>query len=145
VRVAGPAADPSAAQRQPFPLVLETKGIDPGQKNSWTFRATGMNGGVAFSARYPKTLRVMRISHGEQVWEEVEMGSQGAFPTVTGGIFETGLSDAILQMWAAFLAGRVGELGDRLGCVTPRQALTSHQIWAAALASAASGRVEVLP
>ena len=37
----------------------------------------------------------------------------------TGPIFEFGFSDAILQMWAAFLAEREGALGDRLGCVTP--------------------------
>ena len=67
-----------------------------------------MDGGVEFSTRYPKTLRVMRVDRGEQVWQEVEMGSQAGFGTVTGGIFETGFSDAILQMWAAFLAERAG-------------------------------------
>lgn len=119
-----------------FPLTLLTKRVDPGQKNTWTLRATGMDGGVEFSTRYPKTLRVMRLDHGEQVWQEVEMGSQSVFPTVTGGIFETGFSDAILQMWAAFLAERAGVLGDRFGCVTPQEALTSHRIWTAALRSA---------
>lgn len=127
-----------------FPLTLAVKRVDPGQKNSWTLRATGMDGGVEFSTRYPKTLRVMGLSRGEQVWEEVEMGSQGAFPTVTGAIFETGFSDAILQMWAAFLAERSGQLGSRFGCVTPNEALTSHRIWAAALASAESQRAEAL-
>ncbi|WP_053202895.1 Gfo/Idh/MocA family protein [Jiangella muralis] len=119
-----------------FPLSLLTKRIDPGQKNTWSLRATGMGGGVEFSTRYPKTLRVMRIDRGEQVWQEVEMGSQSVYPTVTGGIFETGFSDAILQMWAAFLAERAGELGDRFGCVTPQEALTSHRVWAAAMRSA---------
>jgi predicted dehydrogenase len=124
-----------------FPLKLETKRIDPGQKNTWTFQATGLDGGVAFSTRYPKTLRVMRLSMGEQVWQEVEMGSaQEQFDTVTGGIFETGFSDAILQMWAAFLAERVDQLGARFGCVTPEEALISHRIWSAALESAATGR-----
>jgi predicted dehydrogenase len=122
-----------------FPLALATKRIDPGQKNTWSLRATGMDGGVEFSTRYPKTLRVMAVDRGEQVWQEVEMGSQAGFPTVTGGTFETGLSDAILQMWAAFLAERAGELGDRFGCVTPHEALTSHRVWAAALQAAQSG------
>jgi predicted dehydrogenase len=126
-----------------FPLTLLTKRIDPGQKNTWLLRATGMEGGVEFSTRYPKTLRVMRVDRGEQVWQEVEMGSQSAFPTVTGGIFETGFSDAYLQMWAAFLAERAGELGNRFGCVTPQEALISHRVWAAALAS--DGATAVAP
>lgn len=124
-----------------FPLTLATKRIDPGQKNSWWFRATGMAGGVAYSTRYPKTLRVLRVDRGEQAWQEVELGSQAGFPTVTGGIFESGFSDAILQMWAAFLAERAGELGDRFGCVTPAEAVQSHRVWRAALRSADTGTV----
>lgn len=119
-----------------FPLTIDTKRIDPGQKNTWTLRATGMDGGVEFSTRYPKTLRVMTSDLGDQVWQEVQMGSQSVFPTVTGGIFETGFSDAILQMWASFLAERAGRLGQRFGCVTPVEALASHRVFAAALHSA---------
>jgi predicted dehydrogenase len=121
-----------------FPLTLAMKRIDPGQKNTWMLRATGLGGAVEFSTRYPKTLRTMTVTRGEQVWGEVEMGSQSVFPTVTGGIFESGFSDAILQMWAAFLADRAGALGSRFGCVTPAEALASHQIWAAALESSVS-------
>lgn len=122
--------------RRSFPLTLATKRIDPGQKNTWTLRATGLGGGVEFSTRYPKTLRVMRLDAGEQVWQEVEMGTQSVFGTVTGSNFEAGFSDTILQMLAAFLAERDGSLGDRFGCVTPSEALFSHRVWAAALASA---------
>ncbi len=118
-----------------FPLTLGMKRIDPGQKNTWSFRATGMEGGVAFSTRYPKSVHVLRIDRGEQAWVELEMGSQSVFPTVTGSIFETGFSDAILQMWAAFLAERAGVLADRFGCVTPAEAVASHRLWTAALAS----------
>ncbi len=121
-----------------FPLTLATKRIDPGQRNTWSLRATGMAGGVAFSTRYPKSLRVMALDGADQVWQEVEVGSRSAFATVTGDIFETGFSDAILQMWAAFLAERAGQLGDRFGCVTPHEAVTGHRIWAAALCSAES-------
>jgi hypothetical protein len=49
------------------------------------------------------------------------MGSQSTFQTVTGGIFELGFSDAILRMWASFLAERDGSLDGRFGCVTPRE------------------------
>jgi predicted dehydrogenase len=127
-----------------FPLTLEQKRIAPGEKNTWRFRAAGMDGAVEFSTRYPKTLRRMTIVDGEQIWQEVEMGSQSAFATVTGGIFEFGFSDAILQMWAAFLAERAGALGDRLGCVTPAEALTSHRLFDAARRSAARFAAEPL-
>ena len=120
---------------EPFPLHLTTKRIDPGQKNSWSLRVLGMTGGVEFCTRYPKTLRVMTVADGEQVWQEVEMGSQSCFATSTGGIFEFGFSDAILQMWASYLAERGGQLGDAFGCVTPQEAVDSHRIFAAAFDS----------
>jgi predicted dehydrogenase len=129
----------------PFPFHLATKRVDPGQKNSWSLRVVGMNGGVAFSTRYPKTLRVMTVDDGEQVWQEVEMGSQSVFPTITGGIFEFGFSDVIQQMWAAFLAERAGQLGDVFGCVTPQEALDSHRIFAAARESSARSEAVPLP
>jgi predicted dehydrogenase len=118
-----------------FPLHLTTKRIDPGQKNSWSLRVLGMTGGVEFCTRYPKTLRVMSVADGEQVWQEVEMGSQSCFATITGGIFEFGFSDAIQQMWASYLAERAGQLGEAFGCVSPQEAVDSHRVFAAALDS----------
>jgi predicted dehydrogenase len=118
-----------------FPLHLTTKRIDPGQKNSWSLRVLGMEGSIEFCTRYPKTLRVMTVAGGEQVWQEVEMGSQSSFATITGGIFEFGFSDAVQQMWASYLAERAGQLGDRFGCVTPDEAVTSHRVFAAAVES----------
>ena len=123
-----------------WPLTVATKRIDPGQKNTWALRVLGMAGSVEFSTRYPKTLWVQGWRGKEQVWSQLEMGSQSGFATVTGGIFEFGFSDAILQMWAAFLAERAGELGDKFGCVTPAEALASHRVFAAALESAATRR-----
>lgn len=125
-----------------FPLALETKRIAPGDTNTWLLRAVGMDGGVDFSTASPKAVRRFAVRDGRQVWERLETGSQSAFPTVTGPIFEFGFSDAILQMWAAFLAERAGALGDRLGCVTPEEALLGHRLWDAALRSAASGAAE---
>ena len=40
-----------------------------------------------------------------------------------------------MQMWAAYLAERAGLLGARFGCATPDEAVSQHEIWAAALAS----------
>ncbi len=135
-----------------FPLVVETKRIAPGEKNTWGFRIVGLDGAVEFTTKYPKTVSVLTaepqaaLGHlsQEQRWQSIDAGSQAVWPTVTGGIFEAGFSDAILQMWAAYLAERAGELGDRFGCVTPREAWTTHRIYEAALASSA-GRSVVAP
>ena len=126
----------------PFPLTVETKRIAPGETNTWVLRVVGMDGGVEFSTRNPKTVRRFTVREGRQMWEHLETGSQSVFPTVTGGIFEFGFSDAVLQMWAAFLGERAGDLGDRFGCVTPRETLAAHRLFDAALRSAESGRAE---
>lgn len=126
-----------------FPMTLEQKRIRPGEKNSFYFRALGLAGGVEFSTRYPKTLWLMEVSPGgEQNWHQVEMGSQSAFPTITGGIFEFGFPDAILQMWASFLAERGGALGGRFACATPDEAVMTHRVFAAALRSHDSNAAE---
>ncbi len=125
-----------------FPLTLATKRIAPGETNTWRLRALGMDGGVEFSTANPKVVWRFGVRDGRQVWERLETGSQSAFATVTGPIFEFGFSDAILQMWAAYLAERAGALGDRLGCVTPAEALSAHEVLAAAQASSASGTAE---
>ena len=125
-----------------FPLTVETKRIAPGETNSWGMRVVGMEGGVEFSTRNPKAVRRFTVRHGRQIWEHLETGSQSVFPTVTGGVFEFGFSDAVLQMWAAFLAERAGTLGDGFGCVTPDEALAAHRLFGAALRSGESGRAE---
>jgi predicted dehydrogenase len=125
-----------------FPLTLMTKRIAPREMNTWRLRVLGMDGGVEFSTATPKTVRRFAVRDGRQAWEEIEVGSQSVFPTVTGGIFEFGFSDAILQMWAAFLAERAGALEGRFGCATPREALDGHRIFDAALRSGASRRAE---
>jgi predicted dehydrogenase len=128
-----------------FPLTLETKRIAPGEMNTWSMRVVGMTGGVEFSTRNPQVLRVMTVVDGEQVWQEVQVGSRSAAPTITGPIFEFGFPDALLQMWAAYLAERAGALGDRFGCATPAEALDSHRVFDAALVSSAEGRAVRLP
>jgi predicted dehydrogenase len=126
-----------------FPLSIATKRIAPGEMNTWQLRAVGMDGGVEFSTRSPQTVRRFRVDErGRQVWEELQPGNASVFPTVTGAIFEFGFSDAILQMWAAFLAERAGALGDAFGCVTPAEAVASHRLFAASLRSHESSRAE---
>jgi predicted dehydrogenase len=127
-----------------FPLTLATKRIAPREMNTWRLRVAGMDGGVEFSTARPKTVRRFAVRDGRQTWEELEVGSRSAFRTVTGPIFEFGFSDAILQMWAAYLAERAGALGERFGCATPAEALDSHRIFAAALRSHESRAAEPL-
>ena len=129
---------------RPFSMLWETRRIAPGQMNSWSFEAIGMDGGVRFSTRTPTTLQRFSRRDGEQVWEEVQPGNVSAWPTISGGIFEFGFSDALLQMWASYLAERAGDLGDRFGTVTPAEALDAHRVFDAALRSDRTGRAEAL-
>lgn len=123
------------ADRPGFPLTVTTKRIDPGQKNSWSFSALGMDQSVKFSTASPKAVWRGLMVDGEQAWARIETGSQSVWPTTTGGIFEVGFSDAITQMWAAYLGEREGQLGDRFGCATPAEALAAHEMIDAALQS----------
>jgi predicted dehydrogenase len=125
-----------------FPLTVEMKRVAPREMNTWRIRAVGMSGGVEFSTARPKTLGRFAVRDGDQVWERMETGSQSAFPTVTGAIFEFGFSDAVLQMWAAFLAERAGALDEAFPCATPEEALAAHRIFDAALRSARSHAAE---
>ena len=120
------------------PMRIETKRLAPGETNTWYFEALGTDGGVRFSTKEPKTVWTFRRGK-DQHWERLDIGAQTPFPTITGGIFETGFADCFLQMWAAFLTERVGALGDRFGCATPQEALLSHHLFAAALESHRQG------
>jgi hypothetical protein len=74
----------------------------------------------------------------EQEWRVADLGYESAYPTITGGIFEFGFSDAVLQMWAAFcdeLAhGREG-MRQPFHCATPQEAAATHRLFTAALRS----------
>jgi predicted dehydrogenase len=126
------------------PLRFEMKRLAPGETNTWFIEVLGTDGGVAFSTKKPKTLRIFRREK-EQIWQEADLGFAGPFPTITGGIFEPGFPDCFLQMWAAFLAERAGRLDGRFGCVTPPEAVASHELFAAALVSQREKRAVELP
>jgi len=133
---------PQPGSDREFSMLWETRRIAPGQMNSWSFEALGMDGGVRFSTRTPTTLQRFIRRDGEQVWEEIQPGNVSAWPTISGGIFEFGFSDALLQMWASYLAERAGSLGDRFGTATVDEALAAHHVFDAALRSQESGRAE---
>lgn len=123
------------------PMRLEMKRMAPGHTDSWYLEVLGTDGGVRYSTREPKTL--WTFSRGDdQLWQRTELGFQMAYPVITGGIFEPGFPDVIQQMWAAYLLERNGDLDGRFGCATPKEAVTSHKIFRAALASQKSGKAE---
>ncbi len=131
-----------------FPLRIETKRIAPGETNTWVTEIDGTEGSVAFSTKLPKTLRYMDyVPGGPQAWQTLDLGSQSAYPTITGAIFEFGFSDAILQMWAAFLDelahGRDG-MRQPFYCATPDEAAATHRLFTAALRSHAEQVVVAL-
>ncbi len=117
-----------------FPLTLEMKRLAPGATNTWVFEALGLQGGVRYSTQEPKTLWTFEPGK-EQAWRRVELGHVSVLPTITGGIFEFGFPDALLQMWGAFVLERSGQLGERFGCATVDEAVASHRLFDAALRS----------
>ena len=124
----------------PTPLTLEMKRMAPSETNTWIFEVLGTDRGVRYSTKEPKTLWQYRRD-SEQWWEKTDLGFATPFKTITGGIFEPGFPDILMQMWAAFLAERAGLLGDCFGCATPDEAIVHHQIWEAALASKRESRI----
>jgi len=120
-----------------FPWTMKTHRIAPGEMNNWYVTILGMKASARFSLKNPRMLEVMEYTGGEQAWQQIETGYAPAFKAITGGIFEFGFPDAILQMWAAFLYelehGR--PLKKFAGCVTPDEVALSHRLFTAALES----------
>jgi predicted dehydrogenase len=126
--------DVDVGSQQDVPMRLEMKRLAPGATNTWWIEVLGTDGGARYSTAEPKSVWTFKRGK-EQIWERTDLGHQMAFPTITGGIFEAGFPDCFLQMWAAFAAERAGVLGSRFGCVTPDEAVRSHELFAAALES----------
>jgi hypothetical protein len=111
--------------------------------NTWYLRIYGSQTSVEFSTKYPKTFRYMEYTPGgEQAWKSVDLGYDSIYPSITGGIFEFGFPDAILQMWAAFCDQLThGNTAARFHCATPDETAQHHQILTAALRSHNERRV----
>jgi predicted dehydrogenase len=128
-----------------FPMRIETKRIAPGETNTWVTEIDGTEGSIAFSTKLPRTLRFMEYRPGaQQAWQTLDLGSQSAYPTVTGAIFEFGFSDAVLQMWAAFLdelAHGRERMRQPFHCATPEEVAWTHRLFTAALRSDADDAV----
>jgi len=122
---------------QEFPMTIKTFRIAPGNKNTWYFEVFGTKQSARWSSKQINTLEVLDYTGGEQAWQVMDMGHEMAFKSITGGIFQAGFSDAILQLWAAFLYElHHGKPVKRFaGCVTPDEAALSHALFTAALES----------
>ena len=125
-----------------FPLVLKTWRIAPGEANTWSIRVLGMSGSASFTTKSPRQWQFMTYRPGgTQAWQVEDLGYTPIFPTITGGIFEFGFTDAIQQMWAAYVDELAG--GDARGfpCVTPQEAADHHAILTAALTAGTENRI----
>ena len=126
-----------------FPATFEMKRMSPGCTNAVQYEVYGMDMSARFSTDDPNALQFTTSWGKEQAWSRIVVGHKPLFPTITGGIFEFGFSDGILQMWAAFLAELSG-MAVEYGCFTPEETRMSHALQTAALASQRNGSVERL-
>jgi len=116
------------------PMRLEMKRLAPGETDTWFIEVIGTEGGAKFSTKNPRTFWTFS-RESEQKWSRIDIGFDTSFKTITGGIFEPGFPDVLMQMWAAFFAEREGVLDEHFGCVTPNEAVFSHQLFNAAIES----------
>lgn len=136
----------SEAQR--FPMILETKRIAPGETDTWYMEVYGTEYSAAFSTKCPRTFRSLEYrAGGPQAWQATDLGYASAYRTITGDIFEFGLTDAILQMWAAFVdeLAHGEDMLQPFKCATPEEAWLSHRLFTAALESERTRSVVQLP
>jgi predicted dehydrogenase len=123
-----------------FSMVVETKRMAPGATNNWFIEVYGTEGSAKFSTHDPKAFEFISPFGKEQGWTRIDTGSQSAIPTITGGIFEFGFSDAFQQMIGAFIS----ELNDINSShpfknVTTEETRWSHELFTAALESHKTG------
>ena len=120
-----------------FPLSLRTQRISPGQKNNWYIEVLGTKASAKFSTNSADTLEILEYTGGEQRWQKIDMGYEVPFKSITHNIFQFGITDSILQMWAGFLYefDKGKPLTRFSGCVTPDETTLWHRLFTAALES----------
>ena len=129
-----------------FPMTVKTYRIAPGETNTWSIEILGTKFSARYSTKYPKTLQTMEYQNGgKQEWRNEDLGYDSVYKTITGGIFEFGFTDAILQMWAALLDEFSNPGKDMpYSCVTPNETNIHHKILTAALESFKKQEIIVL-
>ncbi|MBP3315247.1 MAG: Gfo/Idh/MocA family oxidoreductase [Clostridia bacterium] len=123
-----------------FPMMYETKRLSPGSTNEWRLEVYGLEASAKFSTNDPGAFCYTQSLGKEQAWCRVNVGYKPMIPTITGGIFEFGFTDSILQMWGAFMCELSG-IEIPFGCVTPEETELSHKLQTAALLSNKTGRL----
>ncbi|MPN06615.1 hypothetical protein SDC9_153871 [bioreactor metagenome] len=124
-----------------FPLTIKTQRIAPGETDTWYFEIKGMRGCAHWTSKNPRRLEILEYTGGEQALQQIDMGYESTFKTITGNIFEFGFTDSILQMWASFITELVdGKPQARFAsCVTPEETALSHRLFTASLESWKNG------
>lgn len=119
-----------------FSIHFETRRMAPGATNTWYLEVYGTEGSARFTTADPKAFWILETKAREQGWTRIDTGSQSFIPSVTGGIFEFGFSDALQQMIGAFCE-EFAEGGSKhgFGNVTPDETVSSHALLTAALIS----------
>jgi predicted dehydrogenase len=124
-----------------FTMVIETKRMAPGATNNWFIEIYGTEGSAIFTTHNPKAFKVLESTGKEQGWTTIDTGSQSAIPSITGGIFEFGFSDAFQQMIGAFMCEfSEGGFTHPFRNVLPEETRISHMIFSAALDAFKKGR-----
>jgi predicted dehydrogenase len=123
-----------------FTLVLETKRMAPGATNNWFIEVYGTEGSAIFNTHNPKSFNFLETKGKEQGWSSIDVGSQSYIPAITGGIFESGFSDAFQQMTGAFMQEFNMNGSDHpFRNVIPDDTFLSHRLFTAALESHKTG------
>lgn len=130
-----------------FPMTLKTYRIAPGEIDTWYLEIIGTKFSMRYSTKSPKILQTMHYKNGgKQEWRSEDLGYESVFDTITGGIFEFGFTDAMLQMWASFVEELTNPSFDKtFGCITPQETLAQHHILTAALKSGKAADTQLLP
>ena len=126
-----------AENGETFPWTLRTERIAPGEKDTWYCEIYGMKKCARYTSKNTNSIEILNYQGKEQAWQRIDMGHETAFKSITGGIFEFGFSDSILQMWAAFLYELANGRSAKkfAGCITPVETALSHRLFTAALKS----------
>ena len=95
------AVDP--ATRRAVPADDQDAAHRPGREEHLVLRGPGHAGRARWSAKNPRRLELLGVHRRRAGLAADRHGLGDGLQDITGGIFEFGFSDAILQMWAAFL------------------------------------------
>jgi len=86
------------ASGEPFPMMIKTQRIARARRTRGNLEVYGTRASARYSTRDPKPLEFLDYTGGEQIWARSKPATRRHFKTITGGIFEFGFTDAILQM-----------------------------------------------